>query len=342
MWQSWQQHAVDEILDENQTRNNDRAASGGDKRAVPVADVLTASTEQDVNASSRTEAAEPHASPPRHDADDALKRKLSSGSRRASPKTSKRGSNPTLSPGKSKSKRSGSKSGTSTPTKTRPVSTLRSLLQSTNADRRRDGRLWLFALVRAMCDVQVCVDCACLFFHFFFRFILICVCLKKKNKKTKNKGRGRELSAGVVGITERLLAELCATVNPLIAREYLLVIERVTLWLRSSMQHTPLSPSDTDTNINNNSNNSNNSNNDPSSLKHGLQSLLNIVNSRFLAFIKARRRLRRRSHARQPGDIQNAILILDVVVRILLCFCLMVFFFLNLKISFSTRLHSWI
>lgn len=161
-------------------------------------------------------------------------------------------------------------------------------------------------------------------FTFSFVLFLICVCLENKQK---HKGRGRELSAGVVGITERLLAELCATVNPLIAREYLLVIERVTLWLRSSMQHTPLSPSDTDTNTNHNSNNSNNSNNDPSSLKHGLQSLLNIVNSRFLAFIKARRRLRRRSHARQPGDIQNAILILDVVVRILLCFCCWFFFF---------------
>ena len=159
----------------------------------------------------------------------------------------------------------------------------------------------------------MCWLCLFVFSLFLPCYFNLCLSQKKKNKKTKNKGRGRELSAGVVGITERLLAELCATVNPLIAREYLLVIERVTLWLRSSMQHTPLSPSDTDTNINNNSNNSNNSNNDPSSLKHGLQSLLNIVNSRFLAFIKARRRLRRRSHARQPGDIQNAILILDAV-----------------------------
>jgi UTP:GlnB (protein PII) uridylyltransferase len=113
IWQSWQQNAVEEILEQQQQRlqQQQQQQHNHEQQQREIEDIKQASETGKQTATTIEE----------------------------------RASSPTTPRDASSSESDGA----------RPVVELRRLLHSPIDAVRRDGRLWLFALVRAMCDVQV-------------------------------------------------------------------------------------------------------------------------------------------------------------------------------------------
>jgi hypothetical protein len=134
---------------------------------------------------------------------------------------------------------------------------LRELFQSPEASVRQHARLWLFALLRATHDSH---------------------------------GRGRAMSSGVRRLTLEVGGELCASPSAVVARQYVLVVERMALWMRSRMR--------------------------VSCDRGKVESLVRFLNVHLLQFVKARRRVRHRLRERRVGDGYNARLVLRVLLDV--------------------------
>jgi hypothetical protein len=135
---------------------------------------------------------------------------------------------------------------------------LREMVQSSEAHVRREARLWLFALVRAVHEPQ---------------------------------SRDRSMTSAVRRLTLDLCADVCASSAPLVARQFLLVVERVALWMRSRMR--------------------------VNCDRDKVEVLMRFVNVQLLLFVKARRRVRHRTRERRLADSHNSrillLLLLDLV-----------------------------
>jgi hypothetical protein len=135
---------------------------------------------------------------------------------------------------------------------------LREMVQSSEAHVRREARLWLFALVRAVHEPQ---------------------------------SRDRSMTSAVRRLTLDLCADVCASSAPLVARQFLLVVERVALWMRSRMR--------------------------VNCDRDKVDVLMRFVNVQLLLFVKARRRVRHRTRERRLADSHNSrillLLLLDLV-----------------------------